>query len=152
MTRRTKNIIILSVVCIVTLGVLFAALKINRNRLDNIKNKSYIDGYLTEIKYDSIDDFVVENPNAIIFVSNSDSKESSDFEKVFAKVIAKYNLENSVYYINIHNVNLVDQFYQNAPEIIVYKDSNVSEVLDASTLKEEEAIIKVLKERSIINE
>ena len=152
MKRKTKNIIILTVVCIITLGILFAALKINRNRLNNMKNDSYIDSYLTQIKYNSINDFVVENPNAIIYVSNSNSKVSSNFEKMFAKVITKYNLENNIYYINIYNANLVDQFYQNAPEIVIYKDSSVSEVIDASTLKDYNAIINVLKERSIINE
>ncbi len=152
MKRKTKNIIILTVVCIITLGILFAALKINRNRLNNMKNDSYIDSYLTQIKYSSINDFVVENPNAIIYVSNSNSKVSSNFEKMFAKVITKYNLENNIYYINIYNANLVDQFYQNAPEIVIYKDSSVSEVIDASTLKDYNAIINVLKERSIINE
>ena len=152
MKKRTRNIIVLATVCLITLALLFAVIKINENRLYNMNNNSYIGNYLSEIKYDSINDFIVENPNTIIYVSNSKENHSIKFEKVFAKVIKKYNLENTIYYININNVNIVDLFYQNAPQIIIYKDGNVSEVIDASTITDYNKLIKELKERSIINE
>jgi len=152
MSTRTKNKIILIIICILTLAILFAALRFNENRISSINNKSYIGNYLTEIKYSSINDFIVENRNVVIYVSNSNDTKSKDFEKYFSKVIKKYNLESNIYYININDTNIVDLFYQNAPEFIIYKDAEVSEVIDATTLKDYNMIVSSLKERGIINE
>ena len=152
MKRETKNRILLAFICIVTLFALFLTIRLNKNRLQDLSDKSYVSGYLTEITYESINDYVVENPNAIIYVSDSNDSKSTEFEKIFSKAIKKYNLESSIYYININDTNIVDLFYQNAPEIVIYKDGAVSEVIDANTISTYDELIKAFKERSIINE
>lgn len=152
MKEKTKKIILLSVVCVVTLMVLFAALKLNENRKNDILSTSNMKGYLTEIKYEEISTHVIEQPNAIVYVSNSSDDKSVSFEKEFRMVIKKYNLENEIIYININNVTIVDPIYQYAPELVFYEGGEISDIIDCTTLKSSSAIIKELKERSVIND
>lgn len=152
MKERTKKFILLVVICTVTLAVLFIALKLNENRKNDVLSASDIKGYLTEIKYEEISTNVIEQPETVIYVSNSSSDESRNFEKIFKKVIKKYNLENEIIYININNVTIVDPIYQYAPELVFYEDGKISDIIDCTTLKDYKDIIRELKERSVIND
>lgn len=152
MKEQTKKLILLIAVCFVTLMVLFIALKLNANRNYNLLSTSSIDKYLTEVKYDSISTHIIENSNAIIYVSNSSEESSKLFEKNFKKVIKKYNLENEIVYININDTNIVDPLYQNAPQLIFYKNGAVEDIIDCITLKTYDNIVKELEERSVIND
>lgn len=152
MKEQTKKKILLIIICAVTLMILFIALKLNENRKMDILSKSNIKDYLTEIKYEEISTHVIEQPNTIIYVSNSSDKNSTSFEKMFKLVIKKYNLENEIIYININETTIMDPIYQNAPVFVFYKEGAVFETLDCTTLKSNSDIIKVLKERSVIND
>lgn len=152
MKEQTKKNILLVFICIITLAVLFISLKINYNRINNDLSDSNIKGYLTEINYEEISTHVIEQPKSIIYVSNSSDIKSKNFEKIFKNIIKKYNLENDIIYININNKTIVDPIYQNAPELIFYKDGKIYDMIDCSTLKTKNDIIKVLKERSVISD
>lgn len=152
MKEQTKKNILLVFICIITLAVLFISLKINYNRINNDLSDSNIKGYLTEINYEEISTHVIEQPKSIIYVSNSSDIKSKNFERIFKNIIKKYNLENDIIYININNKTIVDPIYQNAPELIFYKDGKIYDMIDCSTLKTKNDIIKVLKERSVISD
>ncbi len=152
MNEKTKKIILYILLCIVTLGILFGAIRLNKNRIDNMLSVSYIKDYLTEIKYKEIENYIAEQPNAIIYVSNSRDEDAREFERNFSKVIKKYNLENEIVYININDTNLVDINFQNAPVLIFYNNKEVFDMIDCNTLHGNKAIIKALKERNIIND
>lgn len=152
MKEQTKKNILLVFICIITLAVLFISLKINYNRINNDLSDSNIKGYLTEINYEEISTHVIEQPKSIIYVSNSSDIKSKNFEKIFKNIIKKYNLENDIIYININNKTIVDPIYQNAPELIFYKDGKIYDMIDCSTLKTKNDIIKLLKERSVISD
>lgn len=152
MKEQTKKNILLVFICIITLAVLFISLKINYNKINNDLSDSNIKGYLTEINYEEISTHVIEQPKSIIYVSNSSDIKSKNFEKIFKNIIKKYNLENDIIYININNKTIVDPIYQNAPELIFYKDGKIYDMIDCSTLKTKNDIIKVLKERSVISD
>ena len=51
-----------------------------------------------------------------------------------------------------NGITVVDPFYQSAPELVFYTNGEVSDIMDVSTLKTKDDIIKVLKERSVIND
>lgn len=152
MKEKTKKTILLIAICLVTLMVLFIALKLNENRKQNLLSTSGMKGYLTEIRYEEIATHVVEQPNIIIYVSNSSDDSLYTFEKEFKTVIKKYNLENEIIYININDSVIVDPIYQNAPELVFYKDGQISDMIDCTTLKSSDEIINVLKERSVISD
>lgn len=152
MKEKTKNYILYVAGCLLTLFILFIALKINDNRKYSMSSISNVNSYLSEIKYDEISTYLIENPNKIIYVSNSSNKESSDFEKKLIPIIKKYNLEDEIIYININNQNIADLYYQNAPELIFYKNGAVSDMIDCNVLKNKKDILKILEERSVISD
>lgn len=155
MKEQTKKMILLIAICTVTIGILVVALKLNQNREENLLSESKIKDYLTEIKYDEISNHVIEQPSSVIYVSNSSedsTKKFENFENIFIPVVKKYNLENEIIYININGITVVDPFYQSAPELVFYTNGEVSDVIDVSTLKTKDDVIKVLKERSVIND
>ena len=152
MKEKTKKTILLIAICLVTLMVLFIALKLNENMKQDLLSTSGMKGYLTEIRYEEIATHVVEQPNTIIYVSNSSDDSLYTFEKEFKTVIKKYNLENEIIYININDSVIVDPIYQNAPELVFYKDGQISDMIDCTTLKSSDEIINVLKERSVISD
>ena len=152
MKEKTKKTILLIAICLITLMVLFIALKLNENMKQELLSTSGMKNYLTEIKYEEIATHVVEQPNAIIYVSNSSDDSLYTFEKEFKTVIKKYNLENEIIYININDSVIVDPIYQNAPELVFYKDGQISDMIDCTTLKSSDEIINVLKERSVISD
>lgn len=152
MKEQTKKNILLVFICVITLAVLFICLKINYNKINNDLSLSSMKGYLTEINYEEISTHVIEQPKSIIYVSNSSDIKSKNFEKIFKTVIKKYNLENDIIYININNKTIVDPIYQNAPELIFYKDGKIYDMIDCSTLSSKDKVINVLKERSVISD
>ena len=152
MKEQTKRVILLVVICVVTLSVLIIALKLHENKENNLLATSDISNYVTEINYDEIENHVIEQPSAIIYVSNSSEEKTIDFEKIFIPVIKEYNLENDIIYININETTIADPFYQNAPELVFYKDGEVSDVLDVSTLNKSSEVEEIFKERSVIGD
>lgn len=152
MKEQTKKKILLIILCTLTLLVLYVAIRLNSNRKHSLLLNSNIKGYLSEIKYEEIESHIKENPDVIIYVSNSSQNESIKFEKTFKDVIKKYNLENEIIYININETTIIDPIYQNAPELVFYKDGVISDIIDCSTLKGNKKIINELKERSVIDD
>ena len=152
MKEYTKKVILLIVLSLFTLSVLFIALRLNDKRQKDMLSKSSISKYLTEIKYDNISSYLVEQPSVIIYVSNSSLESSNKFEKNFIPVIKKYNLENEIIYININGTTIFDPLYQNAPQLVFYKNNSVYEVMDVSNIKTKKHIIKELKQRGVIDD
>lgn len=152
MKERAKRFILLIAICIFTLILLFIALKLNEKRKEDILSVSNIDGYLTEINYDELSTHVIEQPNTIIYVSNSSDDVSRKFENILKKVIKKYNLENEMIYININNTNIIDPVYNHSPAFVFYNKGQIEDIINCSDFTSAEQIIKVLEERSVIND
>ena len=152
MKEQTKKKILLIILCTLTLLVLYVAIRLNSNKKHSLLFNSDIKGYLSETKYAEIESHVKERPNVIIYVSNSSQNKSIKFERMFKDIIKKYNLENEVIYININETTIIDPIYQNAPELVFYKDGTISDIIDCSTLKSKKSIINELKERSVIDD
>ena len=152
MKEYTKRMILLIIICLFTLIALVVAIKLNENRMENELSISVIDKKLTEIKYDEIANYTVENNDAIIYVSNSSEDSSRKFEKMFIPVIRKYNLESNIVYININNANISDPFYQVAPEMIFYKNGIISDIIGCDSIETKKDLINILKERSVIGD
>ena len=152
MKEYNKRMILLIFICLATIIALVVAIKINEKRKQNELSISLIDKKLTEIKYDEISNYTVENSDAIIYVSNSSEETSKNFEKMFIPVIRKYNLESSIVYININNINLADPFYEVAPEIIFYKNGVIKDIISCDSIENKKELINLLKERSVIGD
>ncbi len=152
MEEKTKKKILFIILCFFTLLILFIVLRLNSNRKIDMLSNSVIKGYLSEIKYEEIQNYVKEQPNTVIYVSNSSENNSINFEKSLKEVVKKYNLENEIIYININETTIIDPIYQNAPLLVFYKNGEITDMVDCNTLKKKIDIINIFKERSVIND
>lgn len=93
-------------------------------------NKGILNDYLTVINYNELDDYIIENKNAVIYVSKLGDEDINRFEKSFKNVIVDNNLKNLILYLDISDVD--DKVYDklkidsNLPYIVVYTDGEIT--------------------------
>ena len=96
-----KNYIILFVIIVVSLLLVryfymwFDAY--NETKL----NMPILDKYMEVINYNELDNYLIENPNTIIYVSVLENSEIRNFEKEFKEVFKNGKIENEVLYLDI---------------------------------------------------
>ena len=100
----------------------------NENKL----HTSIMDNYLTVINYNELDNYIIENKDAIIYVSILGSEKISRFEAKFKNDIVKNSLKNEILYLdltneNINNVTKNLQIEQNFPYLVVYTNGNITD-------------------------
>ena len=95
-------------------------------------NTSIMDEYLTVINYNELDNYIIENKNAVIYVSILGNEDIHNFEKKFKKLKAENNLKNSILYIDISSenistatskLNIEEQF----PYLVVYTNGVITD-------------------------
>jgi len=79
-----------------------------------------IRGTLSEITYQELDHYLLENPTAVIYMCTSDSLPCRTFEKDFKKLIARKNLQDEIIYLNLTNVNL-EEFIKEFNQKYIYR-------------------------------
>ena len=150
MKEYTKRLILLIVICLFTLILLFVTIKLHEKRNNEILSISNLDGYLTEIKYMDLETHIIEQPNAIVYISNSGDDVSRKFEDILKEVIIKHNLENEITYININNSEITDPVYRHSPSLVFYNKGQIEDIIDCSSLNSIKHIIKIFEERGVV--
>lgn len=79
----TKNYIILGMVILVTLFILYYFYMWVDVYKESKINIPIMDKYMTVINYNELDNYVVENPNTIVYVSVLEDDKIREFEKQF---------------------------------------------------------------------
>lgn len=96
-----KNYIILGVVILVTLLILYYFyLWVDVYKESKI-NIPILDKYMTVINYNELDNYVVENPNTIVYVSVLEDEKIREFEKQLKNKYKNDEIMNEVLYMNI---------------------------------------------------
>ena len=72
---------------------------------ENKLNVSIMNNYLTVINYNELDDYIIENKDAIIYVSILGDKSINKFEEKFKTSIIDNNLKNDILYLDLTNEN-----------------------------------------------
>lgn len=141
-----KNYIILGIVLLVSMLLLYYFYMWVDAYNESKLNKPIMDKYMEVINYNELDNYLIENPNTIIYVSVLENKEVRDFEKKFKKLFINNEIDNKILYLDITNeINdksvkeMLKERYSinsvsilNVPNIIVFDDGNLKTIYSIS--------------------
>ena len=142
----TKNHIILGVVILLTLLTLYYFYMWVDVYKESKINIPIMDKYMTVINYNELDNYVVENPNTIVYVSVLEDDRIREFEKQFKNKYRNNEIENDVLYMNItddiRNTNIKedmdDRYVLNdlsitdVPCVLVFNDGLLKSIYSVS--------------------
>ena len=100
----------------------------NQNKL----NTSIMNEYLTVINYNELDDYIVENKDAIIYVSILGNEDINNFERKFKGTVLENDLKNTILYLDITNENIDSatkklKIEKEFTYLVVYTNGNITD-------------------------
>lgn len=135
-----KNYVILLCVLIGSFLLLFYFYKWFDTYEESKLNMRILDSYMQVINHNEIDDYVIENPDAIIYVSVLQNNEIRDFEKLVKQKYRDRLIEKDILYLDMTGLNEMDinnlqnKYYYNSlsisdvPCLLVFKDGVVDAI------------------------
>ena len=148
-----KNYILLSIVLILTIVVVIYFF-LWKNTYEKSKLQTPIlDDYLLVINYNELNNYLVENKDAIIYVSKLNDESIRLFENKFKNIINKNNLNNKILYLDLTEElkenNIVKEINKKygkemteVPTMVIIKDGKIS---SSYNIKENKYNIKLLE-------
>ena len=148
-----KNYILLSIVLILT-RVVVIYFFLWKNTYEKSKLQTPIlDDYLLVINYNELNNYLVENKDAIIYISKLNNENIRLFENKFKNIINKNNLNNKILYLDLTEElkenNIVKEINKKygkemteVPTIVIIKDGKIS---SSYNIKENKYNIKLLE-------
>lgn len=148
-----KNYILLSIVLILTIVVVIYFF-LWKNTYEKSKLQiPILDDYLLVINYNELNNYLVENKDAIIYISKLNNENIRLFENKFKNIINKNNLNNKILYLDLTEElkenNIVKEINKKygkemteVPTIVIIKDGKIS---SSYNIKENKYNIKLLE-------
>ncbi len=106
-----KNYFILTLILVLSILIVFYLVKIYNSTIHNTNDKQILNK-IKEITILELDNYMVENPNIVIYLMDSDYK-SISFEKKLNQVIVEHDLQSQFVLINIAN-NIYQEYDKTA--------------------------------------
>ena len=153
-----KNYIILAVILIFTILLVVYLFNWQSIYQKNKLQESILDKYLMVINYNELDDYLVENKEAIVYVSVLNDEKIRMFENKFKNLIIKNDLNNKVLYLNLTNesVEINKKYLSNlseVPTLIIFDEGKVVKIyIIKDNNYDIKAFEKFLKKEEIIND
>lgn len=131
-----KNYFILFIVIVFSLLIAFYFRNWYKAYEDSYLSKSIVGNYLFEINYKELDNYLVENQSAIIYVSKVGNEKIRNFEKKFINAINQNDLKNKILYLNLNNYKgdinnkytINDKDITSVPNISVFKNGKLDDI------------------------
>ncbi len=107
---------------------------------ENKLKTGILNDYLTIINYNELDDYIIENKNAILYVSVLGNENTSKFEEKFKNSIIDNNLKNDILYLDLTNENIPLatkklQIDDNFPYLVIYTNGKITDTYNISEEK-----------------
>lgn len=96
-----KNYFILGVVLLLTVLAVYYFYMWNKAYNETKINEPVLDKYMTVINYNELEDYLIENPDTIIYTSILEDKDIRSFENRFKNYIRNDKLDHDVLYMDI---------------------------------------------------
>lgn len=112
-------------------------------------NSSVVTEYLDIIHYNELEDYLMENREAIIYFSVFDDKEVYDFEKRFKRFINNNSLSN-ILYLNVTeelennrlHEEINNKYCSDIPCIVIFENSNVESIFNIKKYNYDMSLLK----------
>lgn len=120
-------------------------------------NTSIMSDYLTVINYNELDNYIIENKDAVIYVSILGNEDITKFEKKFKNIISEYNLKNDILYLDISNENINSatkklKVEEDFPYLVVYTNGVITDTYSINENKYSNSKVeKYLNRIGVIN-
>lgn len=147
-----KNYIILALVLIITIiGVIYIFMWYSSKEKSKLE-LPILDDYIMPINYNELNDYIVENKDAVIYTSVLNDVNIRLFENKFKNLIIKNNLNSSILYLDLTNEIKDDNVLLkmekkygtkvDIPSVMVFRDGVLTDVYN---IKEDNYNIKKLE-------
>lgn len=142
-----KNYYILAIIAIVTIGFVFYLVDWYQNSQENKPGVSVLSGTVSEVKSDELSNYLLDNPNIVIYLASSKDENNKGFEKKLKKYLLDEEISNEFVYLDINEIkdkafynefvnNYYDEDLKNKnisldyfPNMVLVKDGKVKDVL-----------------------
>lgn len=137
----TKNYIILAIVICVTLFILYYFVMWVDVYKESKINIPILDKYMTVINYNELDNYVVENPDSIIYVSVLENEKIREFEKGLKNKYKNKEIDNEILYMNITDdikkidvsrYEINDLNISDVPCVLLFEDGGLKSIYSIS--------------------
>lgn len=133
----TRNYITAFLISVFTIILTFSIANYCKNWLD-YKNENVMSSFLSEIKLEEFNNFIIENHDIMIYTVDEKNTESSDLQKKVKKIITKNNFTKDIVVLDISD-------YKNETE-------NLKQYMDPQVLQTDitENCLLILKNGKIV--
>ncbi|MBQ6495209.1 MAG: hypothetical protein IJI49_04330 [Bacilli bacterium] len=135
-----KNYLYLTLIIILTILLLLYILKWNKTYNDSKLYTGILNEYLQVINYNELNDYIIENKDAVIYVSILGNEKIRDFEKKFKNTITNNNLRNKILYLDITNedqrkVKEKLKIENDLPYLVVFTNGKITDTYSIPKVK-----------------
>ena len=140
-----KNYVILFAILIATFLLLFYLYSWFDKYEETLLSKRILDKYMLVINNNELDDYLVENPNAILYVSKLNDDKIREFEKSLKNKYKNNEIDKNILYLDVTDINEKDKIYLSnkyyfnnlnilsIPCIVVFKNGKVASIYSISS-------------------
>ena len=140
-----RNYIILIVLFLVCIFLTLYCSKWYKEITEYYQNNSIVSDVISEVEYESLSSYLLDNHEALIYVTYSNDQTIKKFEKKFRNYIIDNNLKNDIIYLDIakeENKNVIKDIMNNysspnlknikdiyIPNLLYFKDGELVDIL-----------------------
>ena len=160
-----KNYIILAFLILGTVFLTFKLANVYKAENAYYKNESPLHGVLYEIKPEELDNYLLDNPNIVIYVVDGNEVDGVDMDNKIKEIVLEYDLTDDLLVIDItadlksvtpklndllnkelakYKSNLLDE-----TNLFIIRDRVIDDILTPKTM-DEEAIISFLIKNGVM--
>lgn len=128
-----KNYVYLFLIILFSLMVIYYLYLWHKSYKESLLNTEILSDYLDVINYNELDDYIVENKDAVIYVSVLGDETINYFEMDFRNTIRDHDLRSVLLYMNVNDYDkgIIDEKFgtnSDYPYLVVYTGGKVTDV------------------------
>lgn len=100
-----KNYITLALIMLITLLLALYWMTWYKTNQEYQKSHSVMTEFLFQIKQSELENYLLDNPNGLIYIASSKDEQIKSFERQLKKLILKYDLKDQFIYIDTNDVD-----------------------------------------------